>query len=97
MKASDINAQRSDALWKAFNTDGTVHQFMSAGRSLEDLVAQLVSEKNELIRRLMAVEAIVPKKIRLPSGKVVYWHCPVDLIPFTDTTLTPPGSEVIQE
>lgn len=66
--------------------DVTVSSLLRAGRPLEEIVIALVDEKERCFKRIMALEAIAPRKIVMPDGRVLVWHCPDDLVP---TDLTP--------
>lgn len=68
--------------------DSTVCSMVRVGAPLDDMVVQLVREKMVLIKRLMAVEAIAPKRIKTSAGDFVF-HIPDSLVPVT-TDLTKP-------
>ena len=76
--------------------DATVNAMRRAGRSLEGIIAQLVTEKESLRQRIMELDSIAPRKIKLEDGKVIVWRCPDHLIPESraakQTPLRVPGS-----
>lgn len=51
--------------------------------TLESAVVALANDRERLIERIMELDRIAPRKIRLPTGEVAVWRCPDDLIPFT--------------
>lgn len=61
-----------------------VAQIMRAGGTAEDCVVALAAHNDRLMDRLMALERIVPRQIRLPNGRVMVWRCPNHLVPETD-------------
>lgn len=69
------------SLTQAKNTDATVHRILSLGGTQADCVVALVNEKEALAKRIMELDAIAPKKIKLDDGRVMIWHCPDDLVP----------------
>jgi len=64
--------------------DPTVARMMRHGNSLEEIIVQLARDKWTLMRRLQTLANIAPRKIRMPDGRVVVWHCPDDLVPETE-------------
>jgi len=62
-----------------------VARVMQDGGSPEDCAVALAVANNQLISRLMVLEGIAPRKIKLPDGRVMVWRCPDHLIPATDT------------
>lgn len=61
-----------------------VAQIMRAGGTAEDCVVALAVDNDRLIARLMTLEGIVPRRIKLSDGRVMVYRCPDHLIPETD-------------
>lgn len=61
-----------------------VERVMRAGGTAEDCAVALSEHIDKLVKRLLALEGIAPRRIKLPDGSVVIWHCPDHLIPETD-------------
>lgn len=78
---SESGGALGSAWERAKFTDSTVAKMLEAGAGLESIIAQLVAEKEWGFKRIIALESIAPRKIRLPDGMVMVWHCPDDLIP----------------
>ena len=72
------------AWWEwAKHNDVTVYRMMQQDRCqpLENIIVQLVREKEQCFKRILDLESIAPRKITLPDGKVMVWRCPDALIP----------------
>lgn len=61
-----------------------VAQIMRAGGTAEDCAVALAVYNDKLVERLMTLEGIAPRKIKLPDGRVMVWRCPDELVPMTD-------------
>ena len=61
--------------------DPVVYRVMHAGGNASDAIVALANQKNALIARVMELESIAPKKIRIGPDSVMVWHCPDDLVP----------------
>jgi len=61
-----------------------VAQIMRAGGTAEDCAVALTVHNDRLVDRLMVMEGIAPRRIKLMDGRVMVWHCPDHLIPETD-------------
>ena len=61
-----------------------VAHIMRAGGTAEDCAVALAEHNDRLIARLMTLEGIAPRRIKLPDGRVMVWRCPDHLIPETD-------------
>ena len=61
-----------------------VERVMRAGGTAEDCVVALSERIEKLVDRLLTLEGIAPRRIKLPDGRVVIWHCPDHLIPEID-------------
>ena len=62
--------------------DITVSQMLEAGSSLENIIGQLVLDKERLTKKLMEVAAIAPRKITA-NGTTYIYRCPDHLVPET--------------
>jgi hypothetical protein len=60
--------------------DATVHCALQNGCSLEEIVAGLVEQKQEMLKRIIELQSIAPKRIT-SAGITYVWHCPDNLIP----------------
>lgn len=69
------------ALRRAKLTDVTVYHLLKSGASLEEVIGALVADKERLVKRIMELESIAPRKVLLPDGRVMVWRCPDELIP----------------
>lgn len=58
-----------------------VHEAVRTGMSYGDLVVAMANEREWMLKRILELESIAPKKIRLGDGKFAIWHCPDELIP----------------
>ena len=65
-----------------------VAHIMRAGGTAEDCAVALSVHNDRLVDRLMTLEGIAPRRIKLPDGRVMVWHCPDHLIPETDMSNT---------
>ena len=61
-----------------------VAHIMRAGGTAEDCAVALSVHNDRLVDRLMMLEGIAPRRIKLPDGRVMVWRCPDHLIPETD-------------
>lgn len=64
-------------------TDFIVNRVLEAGGSLEDCICYLSKHNAELVEKVIELEMLVPKKIRISPEKVMIWQCPDELIPET--------------
>ena len=58
-----------------------VARIMDAGGTVEDCAVALSVENDRLTDRVMALDSIAPRKIKLPDGRVLIWRCPDELVP----------------
>ena len=58
-----------------------VARVMDAGGTAEDCAIVLVYQNQLLIHRLIHMEGICPRRIRLPGGRELIWRCPDELVP----------------
>lgn len=61
-----------------------VHEILSAGGTLEDVVVALDRCYRDALRECGRMRMLCPTRMKLPDGKIVVWRCPEDLIPLTD-------------
>ena len=61
-----------------------VTHIMRAGGTAEDCAVALAAHNDRLVDRLMTLEGIAPRRIKLPDGRVMIWRCPEQLVPETD-------------
>lgn len=69
-------------------TDATVNKGMKYGATKEEIITQLVREKNALMKQLVSLEMIAPKRYRKPDGSEWVYHCPNHLIPLENVKRT---------
>lgn len=67
--------------------DVTVHWILAREGTLEECVVALFADKERLMERIMELEGIAPKRIRLPDGAIATYHCPDHLIPVIESCL----------
>jgi hypothetical protein len=71
--------QKYKTLEDVWLNDPYVQRAIASGEaSPESVIVELANQKNELLRNVIKLEAIAPKRF----GNLV-WHCPDDLIPLT--------------
>ena len=63
----------------------TVRSCMLSGGTAEDCAVRLAADNERLIELLKKQLSIIPRKIRLPDGRVMIWRCPDELIPESET------------
>lgn len=68
---------------EAAHRDATLCRMLSERRSYEEIIVQLVKEKNDWFNKYLEADSLAPKKIQSPEGVTFVWHCPDELIPFT--------------
>lgn len=71
-------------LQEAYHNDSTVNRLIREGCSLDDVVLVLAREKDALLRRIIQLDALTPKRYRKPDGTFFEVYPPKDLIPITD-------------
>ena len=74
-----------------------VAHIMRAGGTAEDCAVALSAHIDRLVERLMTLEGIAPRKIKLPDGRVMVWHCPDRLIPETDMSNAGPHAAAVAD
>lgn len=76
-----IGTEKESDFDQVRRTDSTVATTLRYGGTVEDCVIQLAREKASLLQKLMELEAIAPRRIKLPDGKTVVYRVPENLIP----------------
>ena len=77
-----------------------VAHIMRAGGTAEDCAVALAAHNDRLVGRLMTMESIAPRRIKLPDGRVMVWRCPDHLIPEADMSnpsVLPPAAPAGRE
>ena len=74
----------TDQMMYAYNNSSIVNYIIKSGGNIYDCIYWLVKHQEELQEKLIKLELISPKKIKLSDGKVVIWHCPDKLVPEID-------------
>lgn len=75
-----VAMEKAENLEWAREHSSIVNAVLNSGGSTEDCVVALLKQNAELIKRLLYLEGIAPKKIRI-GDQVVVWHCPDEFIP----------------
>lgn len=73
-------SKKVDPFRVAYYTDVTVNRMVQQGYSFQEIIVALSQEKAALVKRVVALDSIAPKKYER-DGKVFVWHCPDALIP----------------
>lgn len=63
------------------NCDFIVASTLLYGGTLKDCIVQLIKSRKRLMDRNDYLERLVPRKRKMPDGRIMVWHCPDDLIP----------------
>lgn len=66
--------------------DPVLYHLERSGCSFLDMMEELTDYRQKLLIKVLEMDAICPRKYRLPDGTVKVWHCPEELIPLTDLT-----------
>lgn len=66
--------------WARYN-DATVNMMMCGGSSYRAIIAVLARQKADLMKRIVELELIAPKKITMPDGSVMVYRAPAHLLP----------------
>lgn len=59
-----------------------VNNILESGGDTTDCVIELVKQKENFIKEIIKLQGLVPRKIKVPEGKVAIWRCPEEFIPF---------------
>lgn len=79
-----MNEHWESAWQETRRNNAIIRNGMQSGASMERIAFALAKSNDELMRRVLHLESIAPRRIRLPSGKEYVWRCPDDLIPLAD-------------
>jgi hypothetical protein len=66
--------------WARYS-DATVNAMLRGNACHTEIIAVLAREKADLIKRIVELELIAPKKITMPDGSVMVYHAPAHLMP----------------
>ena len=66
--------------WARYN-DATVNAMLCGNACYTEIIAVLAWEKADLIKRIVELEMIAPKKITMPDGSVMVYRAPDHLLP----------------
>lgn len=64
-----------------FRMSPIVRDTIANGGTVDDCVVALVKHEAVLIERIMLLESIAPRVIRMPSGEKMIYRCPDELVP----------------
>ena len=78
---TENDTPRPETFDEARLTDATVNKGMRYGSTKEEIITQLVREKNALIKQVVSLEMIIPKRYIKPDGTEWVYRCPNHLIP----------------
>ena len=78
------SARLCSTLQDARQTSPVVEHVLRAGGTLEDAVCALVNGQTALTNRLIELEGLAPRKIKMPDGRVLIWRCPEELVPLIE-------------
>lgn len=79
----------SPSFQRVLLTDATVNKMLKYGATKEDVIVELVAQRDKMMARVMELELIAPKKIRSPDGRTWIYRCPDHLIPENDKIQQP--------
>ena len=77
--AGPVQTLVRDLRW-AVAHDPVVAAIARSGWNSERCIVALVEQKQELVRRLMELEAIAPRRV-IVDGNAFIWRCPDELVP----------------
>ncbi len=69
-----------ESLARAYHNDVTVHRMMRDCQPMEEIICQLVAEKEELLKNMTDLQMIAPRKITV-EGETLIYRCPDHLVP----------------
>jgi len=61
--------------------DEFVRRMFQSGASFEATLVAIAVERERLVKRILELESIAPRKIQMPNGEVFVWRCPDSMIP----------------
>ena len=82
-------ATRRAILARQMLRDPFIDRVMRESRTDEDAFFALAADRERLVARVMELEGIAPRRMKMPDGRHMVWHCPDDLIPVTDMSGMP--------
>lgn len=71
-------------LQKAAQRSAVVRAVLEQNGTAVDCVMALVERMEALSTRVVELEGIAPRRIKLPDGRVMVWHCPDHLVPYVN-------------
>lgn len=71
-------------LTRLMQTDPLISRLLRAGTPMDECLVVLGEDRKRLTDRILALEAIAPRRLKMPDGREMVWHCPDHLIPVTD-------------
>lgn len=85
MRRLTVTTEENNKLWDAFEqirqNDPTVNKMSRHGHGHIEIIVVLAQEKQQLLQKLIELSTIAPRKIKLPNGDVMIWHCPDKFVP----------------
>lgn len=69
-----------DQLNEARRSSALVANMLEGGHALQDIILALVKQEQALVKRLMMLEALAPRKIRV-GGVMFTYRCPDEFVP----------------
>jgi hypothetical protein len=81
--SQEIKIPEHPFLQELFYTEPAFNSAIRCGYSMEECVVMLAGMLKDTRNQLESVQAIAPRKIQTPDGKIYVWHCPDELIPVT--------------
>lgn len=63
--------------------DPLINEALHRGANMDEIVHVMFVRHEAMMKRLMELESICPKRMKGPDGKIYVWHCPDELIPST--------------
>lgn len=61
-------------------TNDIVNHVTNNGGSAEDCAVALAESNDKLVARIIELEGIAPRRIRLPDGRVMIYRCPDEFV-----------------
>lgn len=77
----------------AIDNDSIVRSVVESGGDATDCVVTLVKQKEGLLKRIMRLEGICPRKVILPGNEVLIWRCPDEFVPVNDHVVEIPETQ----
>lgn len=64
--------------------DSTVQRMVTTGHHPWAIIHELVREKQAMLKRILELDSIAPRRIATPDGKIFIYRCPDELVPMTE-------------